>query len=321
MKIIYQDREILIEPKKIKTTVRNLLKYIRPKLSLSSEEEIFLLEKKSEEKHSCLDEYTEIDLEIENGAEFILISFQNIQQNSEKIKTDPIEKQIMQVTNAKEQILPLKAQKKKRLTPEDNNLEYLEQILSGGNYNFSLSSVRLRNEIANLMNNPFMAESSLPNSIPNYNFDNNLGSNVNINSNNAFVSNIINTNINNQTNVNVSVGNNNPIIPNNNNVNVRIRPPSIEANPAYVLNLIDMGFAEDRAKKALIASKNNLNHATEMILNGYDLELNENSNPSYANCKYLCNFLVNFNPVYNIQSTENVNNNNQNTNENINSQE
>ena len=39
-----------------------------------------------------------------------------------------------------------------------------------------------------------------------------------------------------------------------------------------------MGFPEDRAKRALIASRNNLNHATEMILNDNDHVFIDDSN-------------------------------------------
>ena len=211
------------------------------------------MEKNSEilDKYTYLDDLAELDLDNKNNiAEYIIISVQS-SHYEEKTKEETIEKLIMLVTNAKSVIKPVKPQKKKYLSADDN-MEYIEQILSGGN--FPISSLRLRSEIVNLINNPFMNEGNLPSFIPSFNTSNSS---------------------NNTTNTNNLTAN---IIPNN-SINIRhVRPPSIEPNPIFVQNLIDMGFPEDRAKRALAASNNNLNHATEMILNGYDLELSENSN-------------------------------------------
>jgi hypothetical protein len=264
MKIVYQDKEIIIEPKKIKTTVKELLKYLRPNIQSADEEELVLIEKKSDiiDKLICLDQNAELDLEtISNNQEFILIIINSNTQFEEKHK-EPIEKLVMQVTNAKEQINPLKASKKRPAYPKDDHMEYIEHILSTGN--LSMNNVRLRAEIANLLNNPIGAgEGTSLNSFFGLNYTG--YSNPSSSSQNG-----------NLTNTNTALNNNNTDLPNlipSNMPIIRQRPPKIEANPEFVQNLVDMGFEEVRAKRALIASKNNLNHATEMILNGYDMDL------------------------------------------------
>ena len=262
MKIFYQDKEIYIEPKKIRTTVQDLIKCLKTKLNTSNEEDLILMEIKPSnlDVYSYLDNNCELDLENNNDIyEYILISIRSL-HSEEKTKSDSIEKLIMQVTNAKEIIQPPKTQKKKRMYA-DHNIEYLEQIFSVGN--FPMSSLRFRNEIVNLINNPFMNEGNVTSFLPS------------LNNNPIIQSNASNVNISNNGDTNVNLTSS--IIPNS-NANVRnIRPPLIEANATYVQNLVDMGFPEDRAKRALVASRNNLNHATEMILNDYDIDLPENS--------------------------------------------
>ena len=262
MKIFYQDKEIYIEPKKIRTTVQDLIKCLKTKLNTSNEEDLILMEKKPSniDVYIYLDNNCELDLENNNDIyEYILISIRSL-HSEEKTKSDSIEKLIMQVTNAKEIIQPPKTQKKKRMYA-DHNIEYLEQIFSVGN--FPMSSLRFRNEIVNLINNPFMNEGNVTSFLPS------------LNNNPIIQSNASNVNISNNGDTNVNLTSS--IIPNS-NANVRnIRPPLIEANATYVQNLVDMGFPEDRAKRALVASRNNLNHATEMILNDYDIDLPENS--------------------------------------------
>ena len=262
MKIFYQDKEIYIEPKKIRTTVQDLIKCLKTKLNTTNEEDLILMEKKPSniDVYIYLDNNCELDLENNNDIyEYILISIRSL-HSEEKTKSDSIEKLIMQVTNAKEIIQPPKTQKKKRMYA-DHNIEYLEQIFSVGN--FPMSSLRFRNEIVNLINNPFMNEGNVTSFLPS------------LNNNPIIQSNASNVNISNNGDTNVNLTSS--IIPNS-NANVRnIRPPLIEANATYVQNLVDMGFPEDRAKRALVASRNNLNHATEMILNDYDIDLPENS--------------------------------------------
>jgi uncharacterized UBP type Zn finger protein len=297
MKIVYQDKEILIEPKKIKTTVKDFLKYLKPKIDSSSDEELILIEKKSEifDRHSCMDECTEIDLEnLKNDHEFILLNIKQTVQLSEKPKPEPIEKLIMLTTNAKEEIKPQKVMKK-RLIYNDDNLELLEHILSGPN--LTGSSLRLRNEITSLLNNPFLSD----NNFPSFLYSSNNSSSPMNNSTSTIINNV-NTQSNN--------------LPNS-TVPVRQQPPQLEANPTFLQNLVDMGFPEDRAKRALIISKNNLNHATEMILNGYDLDMPDQNMYGGIN---ITNSLGTFSQLFgNIQvQTES---NNQNTNENQNIQE
>ena len=52
---------------------------------------------------------------------------------------------------------------------------------------------------------------------------------------------------------------------------------NIEPNENYVRDLKEMGFPEDRARQALITSRNNLSRATDILLNG-DLEEAEGGN-------------------------------------------
>ena len=52
---------------------------------------------------------------------------------------------------------------------------------------------------------------------------------------------------------------------------------NIEPNENYVRDLKEMGFPEDRARQALITSRNNLSRATDILLNG-DLEEVEGGN-------------------------------------------
>ncbi len=253
MKIVYQDKEILIEPKRIKTTVKEFLKYLKPMINSSSDEELILIEKKSDvfDRHSCMDDCTEIDLEnFKNDHEYILLNIKQTVQLPEKSKSEPIERLVMLTTNAKEEIKPPKVSKK-RIIYNDDNMELLEHILSGPN--FPGSSLRLRNEIASLLNNPFLSDNNFPSFL--YSSNNSTSP---LNNSTSTVNNNTNTQSNN--------------LPNS-TVPVRQQPPQIEANPTYVQNLVDMGFPEDRAKRALIISKNNLNHATEMILNGYDMDM------------------------------------------------
>lgn len=298
MKIVYQDKEIWIEPKRIKTTVKDFLKYLKPKINSSSDEELILIEKRSDilDRHTCMDDCSELNLEnLSNDQEYILLSIKQNVHISDKSKSEPIEKLVMLTTNAKEEIKPPKVQKK-RIIYNDDNLELLEHILSGPN--FPGSSVRLRNEIASLLNNPFLGDNNLPSFLYNYN-SNNSSSPLN-NSTSA-----LNNNVNTQSN-------NLP----NSTVPVRQQPPQIEANPTYVQNLVDMGFPEDRAKRALIISKNNLNHATEMILNGYDMDMPDQN--LYGGFFYIT--IGNFSQIFgNIQVQSESNN--QNTNENQNIQE
>lgn len=61
----------------------------------------------------------------------------------------------------------------------------------------------------------------------------------------------------------LNIGGNRPIIP---------RPaPTIIPNPVKLQQLLEMGFDEDRAKRALIMTRNNLEAAVEVIANDQDL--------------------------------------------------
>ena len=53
----------------------------------------------------------------------------------------------------------------------------------------------------------------------------------------------------------------NPMQNNNQNNNVQV-----EADENLLRELQDMGFPEDRAREALVNSRNNINRATEMLL-------------------------------------------------------
>ena len=57
---------------------------------------------------------------------------------------------------------------------------------------------------------------------------------------------------------------------------------NIEPNENYVRDLKEMGFPEDRARQALITSRNNLSRATDILLNG-DLEEAEGNNNNNNN--------------------------------------
>lgn len=57
---------------------------------------------------------------------------------------------------------------------------------------------------------------------------------------------------------------------------------NIEPNENYVRDLKEMGFPEDRARQALITSRNNLSRATDILLNG-DLEEAEEGNNNNNN--------------------------------------
>ena len=281
MKIVYQDKEIHIEPKKAKTTVREFLNYLKPKINSSDEEELVLLEKRSDvmDKHICLDEYSELDLEnIENNKEFILIN--QINNTNSDLKSakeaNSIEKLVMLVTNAKEQIQPPSKAPKKRQVYNEENMEYLEQILSGGN--FPLNNVRFRSEIVNLLNNPFVSDSNASNV-----FFPGFSSSSAYANNSAGSSQQSNSNANQSQTASVS----NTVLLPNNPLPVRQRPALLEPNASHVTALMEMGFPEDRSKRALIASKNNLNHAMEMILNGYDLDMPDSA--LYSG-KSFCNF-------------------------------
>ena len=57
----------------------------------------------------------------------------------------------------------------------------------------------------------------------------------------------------------------NIIIEGNANYNINNNVP-VEVNESYLNELKDMGFPEDRARQALITSRNNMNRATEILL-------------------------------------------------------
>lgn len=288
MKIIFQDREILIEPKKLKTTVKELLKNLRTQIDSPPNEELALLGKKpDDENYVSLDDHTEIDLDSGQGnQEYILVTKQySLEPIDEKQKTETIEKTVMLVTNAKEQINTSKATTKKRSVfhHDDGQLEYFEQMIRSG---VLPNSTRLRSEIANLLNlqNLSTNDTSGQGQNPYFGFNfNNLGNPVisqttQSSNNQSTANNQTNQTSNNSNVISISSNPNTTSLPNliPSSLPVRrARPPTIEPNPEHVQFLMDMGFEEARAKRALIASKNNLNHATEMILNGYDLDLPE----------------------------------------------
>jgi len=60
----------------------------------------------------------------------------------------------------------------------------------------------------------------------------------------------------------------------------------IEADPVKLENLVCMGFEEERCKKALVISNNNLEHATELLLGGSDFELFDQVNNTVSTNPY-----------------------------------
>jgi hypothetical protein len=63
---------------------------------------------------------------------------------------------------------------------------------------------------------------------------------------------------------NVQIGNIPGVIPVNNS---QTQSQPIQPNEEHLKNLQDMGFPEDKCKRALIMSKNNINRATDILLN------------------------------------------------------
>ena len=66
------------------------------------------------------------------------------------------------------------------------------------------------------------------------------------------------------------------------NIDIRVRqnnpPQNVEPNENYVRELKDMGFPEDRARDALMRTGNDINRATDILLNGDDEDNNNNHN-------------------------------------------
>jgi len=84
-------------------------------------------------------------------------------------------------------------------------------------------------------------------------------------------------------------------------------PEKIEANKEKLENLICMGFEEDRCKKALIISRNNIEHATELLLGGSDFELYDQVNSVNTMLNPLNTYDMPQVDKYNIQANINSN--------------
>ena len=173
-------------------------------------------------------------------------------------KIESIEELIMKVTGAKEKINKNRNVKKsRRIVDDDLNGEFdiFERILQSSQND--MNSMDRLNAIRNLLMRPLMSgmNSSNLNSNSNSGGNNGMGSNINNSS-----SNIIHSSVNSSRN---------PFyFPHR-------TQSTVQPDSALINNLMEMGFEEDRIRRALTATGNDITSATEMLLNGTDYDLED----------------------------------------------
>lgn len=71
--------------------------------------------------------------------------------------------------------------------------------------------------------------------------------------------------------------------PNSASLRIPIRPVNVEPNQDLVNQLIEMGFPEDRSRRSLIMTRNNIEAAVELIANDQDLDISQPSSQLQSN--------------------------------------
>ncbi len=257
--IIFENKTInlsLNSPVKVK----ELLSELSKELSLPKNNKVCLFNLKS---NSCYDEQDFIsnseDLEV------FLFTVTNFKKSSSETKTTgKIEELIKKCTDAKDTIKVQKSYYKDKYEPKsfvpkggENNFEYFKELIlshtGNGSIKSKLSELMFKEQFSlstasTSTTKPVESETVLTNEGVNVIKSKTYEKEKKIPSNN-----------------NQEGGNKNPYMPE--------KVEHLEADPAKLENLLCMGFEEEKSKKALVISNNNLEHATELLLGGSDFEL------------------------------------------------
>jgi hypothetical protein len=170
---------------------------------------------------------------------------------------ESIEEILMKVTGAKEKLnINRKVKKSRRISDDtfENEFDLFERILQTSQN--SLDSIERLNAIRNLLMRPLLSGMNQNSQSISSNQQNNNSSN------NQSSSNIINSS--------------NPFY-------IPRRVNTVQPDPVMINNLKEMGFEEDRIRRALIATSNDMTSATEMLLNGTDLDLEDDLPSGFIN--------------------------------------
>jgi len=333
--LIFEDKEILIETP-CDISINALKKQLSSHLSIDSDKLTIMNDKE------VLDENFTINKE-EGLKKYIIfkkvdvgnpiIHAREIQFKLEE--SNELEDLIMKVTGAKKKLSSKKGKFKNKLSSIDNRLEIMNQLLT--RYSIPRSSSLLRQEFESIISQSNNVRESL-NSEENVQINSNNSNNTNQTIFNPFVRNqnpLLNSlrNLFEESNmIGQSVSSNNSIRHSLNHFIPQINPfrrMSVQPDLQLIKNLVDMGFSEDQAKRALSLTGNNLNAAADLILSNENLE--ELANPvAYSQSlrapsniffnpldQQSANRFQSFNMVFNNNSSINNNNTTNNSNANI----
>ena len=333
--LIFEDKEILIETpcdisiKALKKQLSSHLSIDSDKLTIMNDKEV-LDENFTINKEEGLKKYI-IFKKVDVGNP--IIHAREIQFKLEE--SNELEDLIMKVTGAKKKLSSKKGKFKNKLSSIDNRLEIMNQLLT--RYSIPRSSSLLRQEFESIISQSNNVRESL-NSEENVQINSNNSNNTNQTIFNPFVRNqnpLLNSlrNLFEESNmIGQSVNSNNSIRHSLNHFIPQINPfrrMSVQPDLQLIKNLVDMGFSEDQAKRALSLTGNNLNAAADLILSNENLE--ELANPvAYSQSlrapsniffnpldQQSANRFQSFNMVFNNNSSINNNNTTNNSNANI----
>jgi len=333
--LIFEDKEILIETpcdisiKALKKQLSSHLSIDSDKLTIMNDKEV-LDENFTINKEEGLKKYI-IFKKVDVGNP--IIHAREIQFKLEE--SNELEDLIMKVTGAKKKLSSKKGKFKNKLSSIDNRLEIMNQLLT--RYSIPRSSSLLRQEFESIISQSNNVRESL-NSEENVQINSNNSNNTNQTIFNPFVRNqnpLLNSlrNLFEESNmIGQSVSSNNSIRHSLNHFIPQINPfrrMSVQPDLQLIKNLVDMGFSEDQAKRALSLTGNNLNAAADLILSNENLE--ELANPvAYSQSlrapsniffnpldQQSANRFQSFNMVFNNNSSINNNNTTNNSNANI----
>ena len=292
MILIFEDKEILLEtPSEI--SVKALKKQLSSQLSINTEKLSIMNNKE------VLDDNYLIN-NVEGSKKFIILkSFDagsTLTSDEEKNfvlqENDDIEELIMKVTGAKKRLVFKKGRSSKnKLNSIESKLETMNQLFS--RFPPQRGSSLLRQEFENIIaqTNHIRESINFEENINNLGTSSNLYSPFNISSHNNPILNTILQNQSLESNhPGQSVSNNNSNTSANSNFNfnhyipqlIPFRRPSVQADFQSTKSLVDMGFSEDQAKRALSMTGNNLNSAADLLLSNYNLDDIVYA-PSYSN--------------------------------------
>ncbi len=299
--LIFEDKEILIETpcdisiKALKKQLSSHLSIDSDKLTIMNDKEV-LDENFTINKEEGLKKYI-IFKKVDVGNP--IIHAREIQFKLEE--SNELEDLIMKVTGAKKKLSSKKGKFKNKLSSIDNRLEIMNQLLT--RYSIPRSSSLLRQEFESIISQSNNVRESL-NSEENVQINSNNSNNTNQTIFNPFVRNqnpLLNSlrNLFEESNmIGQSVSSNNSIRHSLNHFIPQINPfrrMSVQPDLQLIKNLVDMGFSEDQAKRALSLTGNNLNAAADLILSNENLE--ELANPVAYSQSLRVPSNIYFNPI------------------------